>query len=175
MPKNKEQKRDILVDLKDKISRSKSIVFTTFDALGVKDNEELRKSLKKENGEYYVSKKTLMSIAFGDSSFSGLDIKALPGKVAAIFAYEDEVSPAKVVFNFKKNKGGKLSFVGGILDGKFIGAQEVESLAQLPSKQELYAKVVGSLNAPVSGFVNVLAGNIRGLVNVLKAISEKNN
>lgn len=175
MPKNKEQKRDILVDLKDKISRSKSIVFTTFDALGVKDNEELRKSLKKENGEYYVSKKTLMSIAFGDSSFSGLDIKALPGKVAAIFAYEDEVSPAKVVFNFKKNKEGKLSFVGGILDGKFIGAQEVESLAQLPGKQELYAKVVGSLNAPVSGFVNVLAGNIRGLVNVLKAISEKNN
>ena len=86
MPKNKEQKRDILVDLKDKISRSKSIVFTTFDALGVKDNEELRKSLKKENGEYYVSKKTLMSFAFGDSSFSGLDIKALPGKVAAIFA-----------------------------------------------------------------------------------------
>ncbi|MCK9438632.1 MAG: 50S ribosomal protein L10 [Patescibacteria group bacterium] len=173
MPKNKEQKRDILADLKDKISRSKSIVFTTFDALGVKDNEELRKSLKKENGEYYVSKKTLMDIAFKDSNISDLDIKNLPGKVAVVFAYEDEVSPAKVVFNFKKDKEGKISFVGGVLDGNFISASEVENLAQLPSKQELYAKVVGSLNAPVSGFVNVLAGNIRGLVNVLKAVSEK--
>lgn len=175
MPKNKEQKRDILADLKDKISRSKSIVFTTFDALEVKDNEELRKNLKKENGEYFVSKKTLMSIAFKDKEFAGLDIKSLPGKVAAVFAYDDEISPAKVVFNFKKNKEGKISFVGGVLDGKFIGASEVESLAQLPSKHELYAKLVGSLNAPVSGFVNVLAGNIRGLVNVLKAINEKNN
>ncbi len=175
MPKNKEQKRDILADLKDKISRSKSIVFTTFDALGVKDNEELRKSLKKENGEYYVSKKTLMDIAFKDSDLADLEIKNLPGKVAAVFAYDDEVSPAKVVFNFKKDKEGKIAFVGGILDGKFIGASEVENLAQLPGKQELYAKLVGSINAPVSGFVNVLAGNIRGLVNVLKAISEKDN
>lgn len=173
MPKTKEQKRDILADLKDKISRSKSIVFTTFDALGVKDNEELRRNLKKENGEYYVSKKTLMDIAFKDSNFSDLEIKNLPGKVAVVFAYEDEVSPAKVIFNFKKDNEGKISFVGGILDGKFIGADEVENLAQLPSKHELYAKMLGSLNAPISGFVNVLSGNIRSLVNVLKAISEK--
>jgi len=66
-----------------------------------------------------------------------------------------------------------VSFLGGILEGKFLSKEEVLALAKLPSKQELYAKVVGSLNAPISGFVNVLAGNIRGLVNVLKAIEEK--
>ncbi|MFA5420409.1 MAG: 50S ribosomal protein L10 [Patescibacteria group bacterium] len=175
MPKNKEQKQEILDDLNDKINRSKSVVFASFDALGVKDNEELRKKLKQENGEYFVSKKTLLDLAFKNNNISDIDIKNLPGKVAAIFAYEDEVSPAKVIFNFKKSNEGKITFVGGILDGKFVGAEDVENLAQLPGKQELYAKMVGSLNAPISGFVNVLAGNIRGLVNVLKAISEKDN
>jgi large subunit ribosomal protein L10 len=172
MPKNKEQKKEIVRDLDEKIKKSKSIVFATFDALGVKDNEELRNNLKKENGEYYVSKKTLLDLAFKNNKISDIDIKVLPGKVATIFAYEDEVSPAKVVFNFKKSNEGKIEFVGGVLDGKSISKEEVENLATLPSKQELYSKVVGSLNAPVSGFVNVLAGNIRGLVNVLKAISD---
>ncbi len=175
MPKNKEQKKEILRDLDEKIKKSKSIVFATFDSLGVKDNEELRSNLKKEQGEYYVSKKTLLDLAFKNSKISDLDIKNLPGKVATIFAYEDEISPAKVVFNFKKNNDGKIDFVGGILDGKFISREEVNNLATLPSKQELYAKVVGSLNAPVSGFVNVLSGNLRGLVNVLKAISDSKN
>ncbi len=172
MPKNKEQKKEILRDLDEKIKKSKSIVFATFDALEVKDNEELRNNLKKENGEYYVSKKTLLDLAFKNNSLSDIDIKNLPGKVAAVFAYEDQVSPAKVVFNFRKNHEGKIDFVGGVLDGKMISKEDVENLAKLPSKQELYAKLVGSLNAPVSGFVNVLAGNLRGLVTVLKAIGD---
>lgn len=173
MSKSREQKKEILENLEDKIGKSKSVIFASFDALGVKDNEELRRSLKEEKGEYFVSKKTLLDIAFKNSDFSGLDIKNLPGRVAAVFAYEDEISPAKVVLNFKKNNKDKISFVGGVLDGKFISGDEVESLANLPSKNELYAQMIGSLNAPVSGFVNVLSGNIRGLVNVLKAISEK--
>ncbi|HOZ53144.1 MAG TPA: 50S ribosomal protein L10 [bacterium] len=172
MPKNKEQKKEILRDLDEKIKKSKSIVFATFDALEVKDNEELRNNLRKENGEYYVSKKTLLDLAFKNNSLSDIDIKNLPGKVAAVFAYEDQVSPAKVVFNFRKNHEGKIDFVGGVLDGKMISKEEVESLAKLPSKQELYAKLVGSMNAPISGFANVLAGNLRGLVTVLKAIGD---
>jgi len=59
------------------------------------------------------------------------------------------------------------------LDGKFLSQSQVEALAKLPSKQELYAKLVGSLNAPISGFVNVMAGNLRGLVTVLKSVAEK--
>ncbi len=172
MPKNKEQKKEILRDLDEKIKNAKSIVFASFDALGVKDNQELRKNLKKEKGEYYVSKKTLLGLAFKNNKLLDIDVKSLPGKVATIFAYEDEISPAKVVFNFKKDKQGKIQFEGGILDGKFISKEEVENLATLPSKQELYAKVVGSLNAPISGFVNVLSGNLRSLVNVLKAIGD---
>jgi len=173
MPKTKEQKRTILVELKDKVARAKSIVFTKYSGLTVKDNEDLRLKLRKENSEYYVAKKTLFNLALKDKAIDGLDVKALSGQVAAIFGYEDEVAPAKIVDVFKKDKEGKLEFLGGILENKFINAAEVASLAKLPSKLELYSKIVGSINAPVSGFVNALAGNLRNLVQVLKAVSEK--
>lgn len=172
MPKTREQKKDILEGLKDRVNKSKSVVFTNFDSLEVTDNEELRNELRKENSEYCVAKKTLLGMAFKDSNIEGLDIKSFEGRVAAVFGYEDEVAPAKIVDEFMKNHEGKVNFVGGILENKFMTAAEVKQLAGLPSKQELYAKIVGSINAPVSGFVNVLAGNLRGLVTVLKAIED---
>ena len=175
MPKTKEQKRTILHELQDKISRAKSIIFTKYNALTVKDNEELRVKLRAENNEYFVAKKTLFSLALKDKAIHGLDIKKFEGRLAAIFGYDDEVSPAKIVGEFKKDKekAEKIEFVGGILENKFIDATEVANLATLPSKQALYAKIVGSINAPVSGFVNALAGNIRNFINVLKAVEEK--
>ncbi|MGI6348033.1 MAG: 50S ribosomal protein L10 [Patescibacteria group bacterium] len=172
MAKNKIQKQEIVRDLEEKIKKSKSIILTSFDGLGVKDNEELRNSLRQENGEYYVSKKTLLDLALKSNKINDLDVKGLDGKVAVVFAYEDQVSPAKVIFNFRKNNEGKIDFLGGVLDGKVISKEEVENLATLPSRSELLAKMVGSLNAPVSGLVNVLAGNLRALVTALKAIAD---
>lgn len=174
MPKNKIQKGEIFRNLNEKIKKSKSMVFAGFNAFGVKDNENLRAQLRKENSEYYVAKKTLMNLAFKENKID-INIRDFDGKVAAIFSYEDEVAPAKVLGEFRKGKDkeAKIFFLGGILEGRLLSKQEVEALSVLPSKTELYAKLVGSLNAPISGFVNVLAGNIRNLVNVLKAIEEK--
>lgn len=175
MPKNKLQKQEILRDLDNKIKKSTSIIFATFDGLGVKENEDLRHNLKTEKGEYYVSKKTLLDLAFKNEKIDGLNIKNFPGKVAAVFAYEDQISPVKAVFNFKKDNKDKIDFVGGILDGKFINKDEVESLAKLPSRSELYGKLLGSLRSPIFGFVNVLSGNLRGLATVLKVIADNKN
>jgi large subunit ribosomal protein L10 len=174
MPKNKIQKGEILRNLSEKIKKSKSVVFAGFNALTVKDNENLRAQLRKENSEYYVAKKTLMNIAFKDQ-IKDLNVRTMDGKLAAIFSYEDEVAPAKIIGNFRKDKDKitKIFFLGGILENKLLSKEEVEALSQLPSKTELYAKLVGSLNAPISGFVNALAGNLKNLVYVLKAIEEK--
>ena len=173
MPKSKEQKRTILIELGEKIAKAKSIIFTKYSGLTVKENEVLRTLLRKEDNEYYVAKKTLFGLALKDKAIDGLDVKKFEGQVAAIFGYSDEVAPAKIVSQFKKDKEGKIEFIGGILENKFLSAADVTSLAKLPGKQELYSKIVGSINAPVSGFVNALAGNIRNLVQVLKAVSEK--
>lgn len=177
MPKSKIQKQEIFRTLQEKIKKSKSMVFAGFNSFGVKDNEELRVKLKAEGSEYYVAKKTLLNLAFKENKID-INVRDFPGKVAAIFSYDDEIAPAKVLGTFRqdktdKDRGEKIFFLGGILEGKFLSKIEVEALSKLPSKQELYAKLVGSLNAPISGFVNVLAGNLRGLVSVLKAISEK--
>lgn len=175
MAKTKEQKQEIVAVLKDKISRAKSIVFTKFEGLTVVKNEALRKTLRESSSEYYVAKKTLLGTAFKD--YAGFSPREFEGKVAAIFGYQDEVAPAKAVSDFRKGlpeeEKDRISFLGGILEGKFISKDEVTSLSQLPAREELYARLVGSINAPISGFVNVLAGNLRGLVNVLKAIEEK--
>ncbi len=173
MPKTKEQKRTILKELTEKIGKAKSIVFAKYSGLGVKDNEDLRSRLRQENNEYYVAKKTLFDLSLKDKGIAGLEVKKFEGQVAAIFGYSDEVSPAKIVGQFKKEKEGKIEFIGGILENKYINAQEVTNLSKLPSRKELYAQIVGSINAPVANFVNALAGNIRNLVQVLKAVSEK--
>ena len=173
MPKTREQKKEILSDLADKIKKAKSVVFAKFDKLGVKESEDLKKELRAEKSEYYVSKKTLLNLAFKELKLEGFDARKFKGQVAAIFGFGDEVAPAKIVGKFAKEHEEKIEFSGGILENKFLSAAEVAELAGLPSKNELYAKVVGSLNAPISGFVNVLAGNLRNLVYVLKAIEGK--
>lgn len=174
MAKSKEQKKEILENLTARVKRAKSVVFTGFDGLGVKENEELRRGIKAEDGEYCVVKKTLLNIVFKNAE-AGKDIDAgkFEGQIAAVFGYGDEVAPARIVDKFMASREQKLRFLGGLLGNKYLTAAEVGALAKLPGKTELYAQIVGSLNAPVSGFVNVLAGNLRGLVCALKAIGEK--
>ncbi len=115
-----------------------------------------------------------MNIAFKDQ-IKDLNVRNLDGKLAAIFSYDDEIASAKILGNFRKDKDKekRVFFLGGILENKLLSKSEVEALSLIPSKQELYARLVGSINAPVSGFVNALAGNLRNLVYVLKAVGEK--
>ena len=175
MAKTKGQKKEIVKALQKKLADSKSVVFTSFNGLEVKENEDLRKKLKENSSEYCVAKKTLLDIVFKD--FDDVSPKGFDGRVAAIFGYEDEVAPAKTIYDFKKEldeeEKGKINFLGGILEDRFIESEKVQELAQIPAREELYAKLVGSINAPVSGFVNVLAGNMRSLLYALKAIEEK--
>ncbi len=174
MPKNKIQKQEIIRNLKEKIKRSKSVIFVGFNALGVKDNEILRAKFRAENSEYYVAKKTLINLALQDNKLD-INVRDFTGKLATIFSYEDEVAPAKIIGDFRqdKEKNEKIYFFGGILEGKLLSKEQVEFLSKLPSKKELYAKLVNSVNAPISGLVRVLTGNLSNFLNVLKAIEEK--
>jgi len=173
MPKTKQQKQVILRDLAKKFEEAKSVVFAHFTGLKVIDNEMLRNDLRQEKSEYYVAKKTLLNLALKEKNLSNFDAKGSDGQVAVIFGYEDEVAPAKILNKFIKDHKEQVTFLGGVLEGQIIDAKSVLALANVPSRTELYAKLVGSINAPVSGFVNALAGNLRNLVGVLNAIQEK--
>jgi len=173
MPKTRAQKSEILRTLIEKIKKSKSLFFAKYSGMTVLESERLRNDLRKQNSEFLVAKKTLIDLALKENKIEGVDAKKLDGQVAMIFGYEDEIVPVKEAYKYTKEKDAKLKFLAGILEGKLISADEVKQLANMPSKLELYAKLVGSINAPVSGFVNALAGNIRNLVYALKAIEEK--
>ena len=110
-----------------------------------------------------------MRLAFKDSDINDIDPVTLNKGVATVFSYNDEVASAKTIGEFAKTHEA-LKPVGGILEKKFIDAAKVITLSKLPSRNELLAKLLGSIKSPVSGLVNVLSGNLRNLVYVLNAI-----
>ncbi|EKE11758.1 MAG: 50S ribosomal protein L10 [uncultured bacterium] len=167
----KQQKEIIVKELAEKLKSSKAVVFSDYKGLKVKDMTVLRRELRAEGVDLSVAKKTLINIALKDAGIE-MDVRELEGQIAIAVSEKDEVAAAKIIAKLAK-VNENLKIVGGILGTKELTADEVNALAKLPSKEELLSKLVGTLNAPVSGFVNVLAGNMRGLVTALKAISDK--
>lgn len=164
------QKEELVKSLAQKLKDSKAVVFSDFKGLAVKDMTVLRNELREKGIDFKVLKKTLITIALKDAGIE-MDLKKMEGQIAIAVSQGDEVEAAKIIAKMAK-VNENLKIAGGILGKKILSTEEVMALSKLPSKDELLAKLVGTLNAPVSGFVNVLAGNIRGLVQVLKAVSE---
>ena len=155
----REKKESLVADLAAKLAGAKSVVFTDYRGLTVEEIDEVRNQLRKQGIEFKVIKNTLFKLA---AKQAGIEISTdvtSGHPVAIAFAGTDEVAPAKITYTYSK-KNEKFAIVGGILEGKEISDIMVKSLASLPSREELYAKIVGSLASPLSGMVNVLSGNI---------------
>lgn len=159
-------------DMSTLLTSGKSAVLATYMGLTVKDFEDLRKQLRAEQVDIQVAKKSLLALALQNAKITGIDAKALEGGVALAVGMNDEVSAARIIAAFAKTHE-PVKILGGILEGKAVDASMVKALAALPSKQQLLGQVVGTMAAPMSGFVNVLAGSARGLVQVLHAITQK--
>src|SRR3989344_1610907 len=167
MAKTRKQKEGALEAVSADVAAAKAMVFTGYHGLSVPEVEKLRRALRAEKVSYRVIKKTLLQKAFSAGQID-IDAKGLGPDLAVAFGLADEVAAAKILAKFQKEHEA-LKIYGGLLENKFIDKAAVMSLAKLPGKQELYAKLVGSINAPVSGFVNALAGVTRSFVNVLNA------
>jgi len=174
MAKTRQQKETELQYLQEKLKAAKSVIFAGASKLTVSDTEGLRRSLREQGGEVKVAKKRLLALALEKEGMPKADTANTKGNITLAFGIEDEVSPAKVFANFAKDNEN-LVILGGILEQQYIDATRVKALASLPSRDELIAKTVGTIKAPISGFVNVLAGNLRNFVYVLNAIKETKN
>ncbi len=171
MAKTKQQKEVIQKTLADKIKVAKSFVVAGYSGVKVSELEDLRNKCREANAEVVAAKKTLLNRALKEQGIEGIDSTTLEGSLAVIFG-NDEVAPARIAVNFAKGKE-HVKFWQGVLENKVIDQAMIKQLASLPGKQELLAKLVYTIKAPIAGFANVLAGNLRGLVGVLNAI--KNN
>jgi large subunit ribosomal protein L10 len=171
MPKTREQKSTLLEQLNDRLGRSESVVFISLSQVKVSDVEQLRDAFFKEGVQLQVAKNSLLKIALTENK---LDVPSdiLDQPIGLVYSYTDPVAGPKAVTPFLKDIEA-LKILGGIADGAFITPAQVSAYAALPSREQLLGQLVGTLQAPISGLVNVLAGNIRGLVTVLGAIRDQ--
>lgn len=171
MSDNKSAKEQIVNEIKEKFQRAEAVVLVDYRGLNVEEVTELRKMFREAGADYKVYKNTLMTRALTELNHEGL-IPYLTGPNAIAIGYDDPVVPAKIISEFAKNHD-KLEIKAGMIDWNVIDAEGIKALASLPSKEVLVAQVLGGLNAPITGFVNVLQGNIRNLVYALNAVVEK--
>ena len=172
MALTREKKEQIVDDIREKASKRTVVYFVNYKGMKARHIEDLRSDLKEEDANIMVVKKTLAKIAFEKEGID-FDPQELDGELAFVFGFGDIVSPAKVVSNFSKDYS--IEILGALLEEDVLKAEKVEELADLPTKEQLRGQLVSTIAAPLTGFVGVLEGNIKGLLTVLKKQSEKDN
>lgn len=162
------EKVALVEQLTDQLQRAQAVVLADFRGLDVAATNELRSRLRKQGVEYRVIKNTLIRRAAAQAGIEGLD-SLLEGPTALAFGYDDPVVPARELARFSKDFN-QLRIKGGILQGRVIDTKEIQRLAELPSRDELLAKVVGGVQAPLYGLVGVLAATLRSFVYAVDAL-----
>ena len=171
MSASKEARIELSGVIKEKIQDAKSVVFVKFSGLTVAEDTELRREFRKNNVEYKVYKNTLIRKAFESLGITDFN-DDLNGPTAVAFG-ADETGAAKVIVDAAKKYQDKVVVKSAFVEGARVDVAGVQALAAMPSKEQLIAKMLGSLQAPISNFVGVLSAIPRGLVIALNAISEQ--
>lgn len=168
-------KYDIVAHLKERISSAKAIILVDYKGINVEQVNQLRRSFRASEVDYFVQKNTLVKLALKDLGITELDAH-LMGPTALAVCHTDEVAPARVLVKFLKEvmeNANYPSFKIGYIGGKVFSASELQALATMPSREELLAKVLGSAQAPITNFMSVAQGVIRKFVYAVDAIREK--
>ncbi len=166
-----QQKQEYVAGLTEKLKGAVAGVVVNYKGISVADDTALRRKLREAGVDYAVVKNTMLRRAAEGADLSELD-GVLKGSTALAVSASDHVAAAKILCEYAE-KDKNFEIKAGFVEGKVIGKAEVEELAKMPPKEVLVAKVLGGLNAPISGFVGVLNANLRGLVCALNAIAEK--
>ena len=166
------EKQAVVAELAEKLKNAQGGVLVDYTGTSVAMDTEMRRAMRNAGVEYSVVKNTLTKLAINQVGFDALD-DVLNGPTALAICSTDPVAAAKVVCEYANKKESTLKVKGGFVDGKVISPDEVQALSELPSKEALVAQVLGTMVAPLTGFVTVLNANIRGLAVALKAIADK--
>ena len=163
-------KEDKVSLIKEKVDKAQVAIVTEYKGYTVEEITKLRRSLQKEDGDYMVTKNTLAKIAIKGTPYEIL-ADVLKGPIAIAFGFGDQVAPAKALSEFiKDTKKGEI--LAAAMDGKLLSAAEAKALANLPSKAEIYAKMLGCINSPASGIVGGINGVMSALVRAVAAVRD---
>ena len=171
MSNSLELKKAVVADIREKFEKAHSVVLIDYRGLTVAEVTDLRSQCRAQGVEYVVLKNTMIRLAAQELGITGLD-PHLNGPTAVAFGMKDAVAPAKVLTEFIK-KAKKTTIKCGVVDRKVIDVNGVQALSELPPKEVLIAKMMGSLNAPITGFVGVLSATLRSLVYAIEAVRKQ--
>ncbi len=174
MALTKDKKREVVQEVSELLTESKLSVLATYTGTDVKAMQTLRRQAKENGTKVKVIKNRLVIKALeSNDKFKDIDTGILRGQILYAFNAQDEIAAAQSLANFAKTQPS-LAFVGGITaDGILVSADDIKALANLPNKEQLRAQLVGTIAAPLSGFVSVVSGNLRGFINILNAKADQ--
>ncbi len=166
-----EQKKAVVEEIKNKLSQAQSVVFVDYRGFTVAEDTELRNEFRKTGTEYKVLKNSMIELAAKEMGIEGLD-DHLKGPTAVAFGMTDPGAPAHILLDFTK-KAKKGTIKCALVSGEILDQAGVQALSELPPKEVLIAKMMGSLNAPITNFVGVLSATLRSLVYAIEAVRKQ--
>ena len=167
MPKTKQQKLEILKELQKNLQKQVSLVFINYKGLSAKNLVDFRRELREKEAQMMVVKKTLLQKALREKGIE-TDVKRMEGQLGVVFAYGDPIAAIKNTHTFARAHES-LQILGGYFENEIQNAAVMVKIASLPGREELLARLVGTMVSPMTGLVSVLQGNMKGLIYVLAA------
>lgn len=164
----KQEKAD---SIKEKMGKAQVAIVTEYKGMTVEEIQYLRRELQKVGGDYMVTKNTLAKLAIKGTQFEVL-AETFKGPIAVAFGFEDPAQPAKVLAKFIKEKKKGVIVAAG-LGGQLLSAEEAKALADIPSKEELYAKMLGCVNSPATGIAGAVNAVMSSLVRAIDAVAKQ--
>jgi len=166
-----QKKAEKVKALKELVNFQDCLLIANFNGLSAAAITELRKKIRETSGLMFVAKNTLMDIAVTDTKHEGIK-PYLVKESAFIIAGKDVAAIVKALYDFS-NENQQLTIKGGVLNGKLLTKEQVIELAKMPPREVMIVMLLGTMNVPIAGFANVLAGTIRKFMYALNAIKEQ--
>lgn len=154
MSENRQRKEQVVAEIREQLEKSKSVILVDYSGLNVEQATKLRKSFREAGLDYKVYKNKLVELAAKGTAYEALT-PDLNGPNAFAFGYEDVVAPAKIIKDYMK-EFKKLELRSGVVEGKYYTPEQVAELANMPAKEVLIARFLGSIKSPVSNFAYML-------------------
>ncbi|GBD07376.1 50S ribosomal protein L10 [bacterium HR21] len=168
----RERKAQIVEELSEKLQRARGIYLVDFAGMTVAESQALRKELRPQGFEYKVAKNTLIRRALHALGNHAALEQHLVGQTGLILSYTDAVAPARVLRDFIK-RVDKPRFKAAVVEGQYFDGSQLDTLASMPSREELIAGILGSLQAPVAGIAGALGALLRDIAYLVEAVARK--
>jgi len=167
------RKEELIAEYKRQLSESSGVLFADYRALTVARMQGLRRKAREQNGQIFVVKNTLLDLAFKEEGLKSPE-DLLTGSTIAVFCHQDVPPLAQLLRDFAKEvEEGRFVVKGCMMEGRFFSREDALAIADLPSREQLLAQVLRTINAPATQVTGVVAGGIRQVLNVVKAYVDK--